>query len=449
MKYLRIAAVILMIFASSCMQNDKTRGAKLRLMHWGGQDEIKYISTIISGIRRDKGILVTQETAHPGTPYIEKVISQVDNSTPPDVIFIDSNDFMRFYLEDILLDLTPYIAGDSSVKQENYYPEATGRFTIEEKIFVLPREITPKCLVYYNKSAFDEAGVEYPSDDWNWETFLDTAKKLVKMDAKGRVIQYGFIDEPGTWEPWLYGNGGEIADDPVNPKKCLMDSRPAVKGIEFRHSLIHTHKIMPSPSDIGYSYGSDYSEFFISGKTAMYFSSIKQLPRFREITRFDWDTALFPAGPGGLYGFPGKISGYAVVRQSKNKEAAWELVKRLSGEKGQKMLSSSGIHQPAIIKAAASSAFLDNKNPKNKTVVLRAIKDIRFPPLCEKWDEINVSIISPGLDKVWTDTETADLALRKISSAIERNYFRKKRKMKIRETATPTPSPVTLEPETE
>ncbi|MCX7953533.1 MAG: extracellular solute-binding protein, partial [Deltaproteobacteria bacterium] len=165
------------------------------------------------------------------------------------------------------------------------------------------------------------------------------------------------------------------------------------------------------------------SGMFISGKVAMFFSGIWKTPFFREIKTFDWDVVMFPKGPKGHRNFPTGGSGYAIVKYSKHKKEAWEIVKRLSGEQGQKDLAAIGLLQPAIRKLAESPAFLDG-TPKHKDIVLKAVPNIIFYPFYEKWDEINLSYIAPALDKVWNNKETAEQAVKKIVPDINKKFFK-------------------------
>ncbi len=396
----------------------------LRIMHWGGQQEIAAINRIMADMKKEKNIDSTQDRAPSGNPYMEKVLTQIAGGTPPDVLFVEVNNFKEFALKGVLEDLTPLLRNDSTINIKDYYPEIIDRFTIDGHLYVIPRDIAPICVMYYNKKLFREAGLAYPKEGWSRARFLETAKKLVKKDAQGRTIQFGFLDEWPIWEAWAYSSGGALVDNVKNPGKCVMDSKETIDGIQFRSDLIHKYKVMPLPSQITYSGTFDSSGMFVSGKVGIFYSGIWKTPFFREIKNFEWDVVTFPRGPKGRLAFPTGGSGYAIVKTSKNKKDAWEMVKRLSGEQGQKDLAEIGLLQPAIIKLAESPAFLDGKDPKNKKIVLKAVKNIIFYPLHEDWDEINTAYIAPALDRVWSNRETAEQAMKKVVPEINEEFFK-------------------------
>ncbi|HRU38530.1 MAG TPA: ABC transporter substrate-binding protein [Candidatus Goldiibacteriota bacterium] len=419
MKKIMFASLMALILMSCSSQDSKP----LRIMHWGGTQEMQAIDSIIADLKEQKGIIATQDRAPSGNPYMEKVVTQMAAGMPPDVMLVEVNNFKEFALRNALEDLTPYINADNSINIKDYYPEIIDRFTIDGKLYVLPRDIAPMCVIYYNKKAFDEAGLAYPKDNWTVNEFLETAKKLVKKDAKGNITRFGFLDEWPIWEAWAYTFGGRLVDDVKHPKKCVMDSAATVNGIQFRADMIHKFNVMPRPAQVVYSGSYDASGLFISGKTAMFYSGIWKTPFFREIKGFEWDVVMFPASSDGSHAYPTGGSGYAIAKGSRKKQQAWETVKRLSGEKGQSDLAAIGLLQPAIMRLAASPVFLDGKDPKNKKIVLEGVKNVVFYPLHERWEEINISYTAPALDRVWNGSKSARQAMDEVVPEINRIYF--------------------------
>lgn len=59
-------------------------------------------------------------------------------------------------------------------------------------------------VVWFNKNMFDEAGVEYPADDWTWDDFREKAKQLTSGEGANKI--YGaMMDFGGPSE----GGGGD------------------------------------------------------------------------------------------------------------------------------------------------------------------------------------------------------------------------------------------------
>lgn len=72
---------------------------------------------------------------------------------------------------------------------ELFYPTAISDFTAKDgNIYAIPWSIDA-LMVFYNKSIFQQAGVEKPPEDW--DSFMELAYNLTKRDTSGRIIQSG------------------------------------------------------------------------------------------------------------------------------------------------------------------------------------------------------------------------------------------------------------------
>jgi multiple sugar transport system substrate-binding protein len=160
---------------------------------------------------------------------------------------------------------------------------------------------------------------------------------------------------------------------------------------------------------------------FENGTAAMYFSGLWKVPQFSQIKDFKWDVAMFPKNPEGFRGFSTGGSGYGILKSSKHKEAAWELVKYISGDEGARALAGTGLAQPAIMSVANSPTFLNGQDPQNKKMVLDAMKYVKYNPMCKNWFEVHDSIIGPELDRVWNGTESAKDAMESLKSELDKN----------------------------
>ena len=58
-----------------------------------------------------------------------------------------------------------------------YLPGLLEPGTVDGELYFLPKDYSTLA-VYYNKTLFDEAGVEYPQDGWTWDDFLSAATTL-------------------------------------------------------------------------------------------------------------------------------------------------------------------------------------------------------------------------------------------------------------------------------
>ena len=84
------------------------------------------------------------------------------------------------------------------------------------KVIGIPALVDNLALIY-NKKLFDAAGEAYPTDDWSWEQFRATAKKLTNPATRAPTGPRNSVSgsEDTTWHLWplLWQHGGQILDE--------------------------------------------------------------------------------------------------------------------------------------------------------------------------------------------------------------------------------------------
>jgi ABC-type glycerol-3-phosphate transport system substrate-binding protein len=424
MKKIRLVTTILagLIFSTVFLGcASRQTGVTLKISSWGDLKENSILTELIADFEKTHPGVKVQLQRLPFGEYLTKILTQMAGGTGPDVAFVELGGFSDLVLRGALEPLDPFVQADH-MDLKAYYPEVLNHLTsvADGKLYALPRDTAPICVMYYNKSAFDEAGLPYPTDDWDWDGFLAAALKLGKKDASGKVTRWPFVDDTPMWDIWLLDAGGNFADDMNHPTRWTFAEDPNVlKGLQFRADLIHKYKVLIPPASVAAMGEMGSSDLFANGMAALYLCGIWKTPMFREITKFKWDIVMFPKGPGGLRVFPTGGSGYGVMKTSKHKQEAWELVKYLSGEEGAKKLAATGLAQPALMSVANSPAFLDGKDPLNKKMLLEAVKYVKYSPVCKNMGEVHDTLIRPELDKVWIGQETAEEALKKLRPVLK------------------------------
>lgn len=179
----------------------------------------------------------------------------------PDVFWMHSN-YAQIYMEnDILMDLTGYIEKDG-VDMGIYYADIADMFTrADGKIFALPKDHDTIALLY-NKALFDEAGVEYPTNEWTYEDMYKAAKTITEKTADDT---YGFAlntsnDQDG-WMNYIYAYGGNIVN--ADKTDTAIDSAESKAGMEMVRKML----TVGTPQAVVAESGTD--SLFVSGKVGM------------------------------------------------------------------------------------------------------------------------------------------------------------------------------------
>lgn len=416
--FVTLILVICCVFG--CARKDAVQDSPvvIKIAFWGGPEDINIINDTIEGWQKSHPHIRAKLEHTPYRGYADKLLTRIAGGGAPDIICTEVDLFVTFQSKNVLLDLTPYVQKDREFNFSDFFPEVIDRFTVDNKLYCVPRDTAPFACVFYNKKVFDESGVPYPADDWDWNGLLDTARRLTAYDKNGRVATYGFY--AWAWQNFVYSNGGSLVDNVKKPTRCLLDQPAAVEGLQFYTDLIHKYKVAPSPIAMS-NLAMGVHTMFATGRLAMFASGIWETPSFRRIEGLEWDVAMFPKGPTGIRAFGTGGSGYCVLKSTKHPEEAWEVIKALSGKNGQVMLAEKGLAQPALRSIAEGPHWATSpKPPANKGMLNEAVKYVTYDPFHSAWRQAKELYINPELDLIFNGQETAEEGTKKFIGKVNK-----------------------------
>jgi ABC-type glycerol-3-phosphate transport system substrate-binding protein len=411
-RFVPLMMILLLVVVTGCRapEDGKTR---LRVIFWGSPEEVEIITNTVREWEKSHPdiVVILEHGSYPN--YVEKILTQVAGNAGPDVLFTDITYFYSFQSHDMFMDLTPFINQTKPPFTTRFFPQIMKPFTRDGKIYCIPRDIAPITCVYYNKKAFDEAGLPYPTDDWDWNTFLRDARRLTKREGN-HITSYGFYG--WEWANFVFSNGGRIVDNEEHPTRCMLDTPEAKEGLQYYHDLIYKEKVMPSPQQLAAS-GMSTAQYFANEKAAMYLTGIWETPQLTTLkAKFDWDIVQFPKGPKGIRGTRTGGSGYTILKTTKHPKIAWEVVKALAGPEGQRQLGLTGLAQPADRQIAEGNAWALNPNPpRNRKTLNDAVNCIVFDPYHPKWSYLQNNIVSPEIELFLLGRQNVDQTVKNIT----------------------------------
>ena len=235
---------------------------------------------------------------------------------------------------------------------------------LTDKLSVLPQQFTITN-VFYNKDAFEAAGLECPTvdDRWTMDEVYEAAKKLQDSGA----VKYGMAMDASRarYDNLMYMNGGSLVEKDGDSFKVVADSQ---QNVDTLQSFVDANNsgIMPKAIWAGGSTDNP-GDYFKNGDVGMYFSGSWNYNAFTtDITGFEWGVMPSPVGSVSGSAILGG-SGLAVPENSANKDLALSFIKWFYEEENfsyyldlDKGLSSlTGVtYQPADEKAAADYTVL-------------------------------------------------------------------------------------------
>ncbi|MDD5614552.1 MAG: extracellular solute-binding protein, partial [Candidatus Omnitrophica bacterium] len=232
MKIAKIILIFIFMGVLGCGQKTpKDSLQSVRFAFWGSPEEVQIITQAIRGWqKKNPGIdVVLEHTPYGG--YASKILTRIAGGDAPDIIAAEVGLFTNFWAKGVFLELSSLIKQDENFSIDRFFGPIASHFTVDDKVYGIPRDVAPFACVYYNKNIFDDNNIPYPNDDWNWDDLLDIARQLTLRDARGRVQRYGFYS--WAWQNFVLSSGGSLVDDVKNPTKINLDSQESREGLQF------------------------------------------------------------------------------------------------------------------------------------------------------------------------------------------------------------------------
>ena len=282
----------------------------------------------------------------PETPINPTMLAEMRDGTAPDVFQGCCSSIPIWAQAGFVLDLRPYVEADLDQATIADWDPAQYKalFATDGQQFALPKYRGALAL-YYNKDLFDEYGVDYPDGNWNHDDYLDAMRRLTHdRDGDGRTDLWGSMVDI-SWDRiqmHINGWGGHIVD-PQDPTRCTMGEPEAVAAMEWIRARMWDDKVMATFLDVQ-NLGTQRA--FIDGRLAMVEDGSWALRNILADSGFRVGVAPFPAGPVRRVTLA-TTDGYGIYSGTKNPEAAWELVKFLTGTEYGRALARANFLQPA------------------------------------------------------------------------------------------------------
>lgn len=421
---------------------------EIRYVVWDGDEAMVAIRRAVKAFEKQyPNIHVKLETVTAN--YQEKLLAQVAANVAPDVAMMDPGNFQKFAKRGALLPLNPFYKEIPGFDINAYYPEIVKPHSYKGTLYVLPRDIAPITIVYYNKDLFRQAGIPFPKNtvgkdgrwdpkaNWTWDfherpelkekDFIWVMHHLTKFDQNGKVLQWGYMP---AWQGLLndrmsYSLGASFADNDEDPTKVLVNDKRIVKAQQFAADLALKNHYMPSDVEVSSVLQTNATQLFTQGRVAMFESGIWEVPGLRKDLwddkkkqmSLDWDIAMSPAYADGTLKTPTGGSGYCILSQTKHPHEAWLLTAWMAGPPGMISMAQEGLAQPAISSLAQREPWIPGPEikgimayPRNRIITHYAVKFVKFGPTSMYWNDVN-NVLWQTTNRITNGTSTAEKEL--------------------------------------
>lgn len=349
----------------------------------------------------------------PGNQYQTKFKTLAAAGDAPDVFY--TGDVWVAYMLPFLRDMTYYFERDhKEIDLDDFFPEVISAMQHKGKFYFLAVHINVSML-YYNKTLFDKADISYPTPEWTWDDFYNAGSTISQLSEDGGKI-WGSDISTSWWGEWLIyvrQAGGRMFNEDMT--QCLLNTPEAIQGVQFYYDKV-ADGISPRPG-----YGPITR--FASGRMGLVYGGHTTFWRiYNRAEGLDWDVALLPTGPVRRDGGEIAVGAFAVTKDCRNPDAAWELVKHLASKEGVAAEVRAG-GLPSR-RSVAEDLMLGpdrlNERPNSIEYAFEQMKYSMTIPRSPDYIEIAIEVIQPEIDRMLQGELTPKQACLRATEAANR-----------------------------
>lgn len=381
---------------------------------WGNEQHAAMYETLLEGFYEENPTIKVKIESIPFPDYQQKMSVLAAGNELPDVGWVSEQMVPQFMDNNILADISDF-ENDADFNMGDFIPSTLELWKKDGKLYGLPFS-TPPMIIYFNKTMFEEAGLETPlelakKDQWTWEKFEETAKAISSGEGADRNYGARFYVDWANFSAipsHTFSYGGSMFSDDM--KKFTWNSDQGIETFKLLNRMLFEDKSHVPPGE---------NINFEGGKVAMFTGMYSYMANVRPITDFEWDIAPMPSGPNGSKPLLGQ-AGIVTFQGSKHPEEAKALLKYIESQEG--VQAQSTFFVPPRKSVLESDEFINvPNNPPKESIQIAMIDTMNngyFYPLHKDWTKIESEIMK-GFDMLFSKMAEPEDILKQMESNIQ------------------------------
>ncbi|ABX31445.1 extracellular solute-binding protein family 1 [Petrotoga mobilis SJ95] len=312
----------------------------IEFWHAMSGDRIALIEDIVSDFEEaypDIKVNAQYSGSYPET--LNKLIAGVQSGNAPHIVQIYEIGTRLMIDSGVIVPVQDLLDQDDSYDVGVLLEPILNYYKVDGKLYSMPFN-SSTALLYYNKTLFEEAGLDPNRPPQTYEELLEYSRILTKKDSRGNTVQYGL-----TWptHSWIIEQLMAAADAPLvnndngrtaRATEAVFNSEAGLKIFELFDQLNKEGLILNTAREDWNAAGQN----FVSGRAAMNFFSTSDVKVFQEgleSNGYELGTAFLPVPDISVSGGPviGGASLWLIDGHTDEEtKAAWEFLKFVNRE---------------------------------------------------------------------------------------------------------------------
>jgi multiple sugar transport system substrate-binding protein len=401
---------------------------EIDFLAWGDPADIEAwdkLSKMFMEQNPDTTVNVTP-ISDPNANFYPKLQTMIAGGTPPHLSSFQGWEWQTYADSDVLAPLDDMLAQDSYYAA--LYPKDVKSLvdsTVRNgKTYLLPMQMGTM-VMFYAKKPFDDAGMDYPTDDWTFEEMLAMAEELT--DTSGDFNMFG-LQANGSWFRdigWIRQTGQQEFDELIDPTKAQFSQQEIVDILQIVASDVYnTLKISPTPADLeGGANAIETGNVAMKYEGAWFFGRLNSPELREEGKQVDFDVVLMPEVTDPERPHRGWAEGITVPK-SDNVEGGWAFGSFMAGEEGAKIYSETTGRIPntfELIESFWIPVIEEKFQVQNGAAFIESLKRsevdvIGKVPRSKMWSEVVKPV---GYDPLMAGSATAAEVLPKVDAELQ------------------------------
>jgi multiple sugar transport system substrate-binding protein len=385
---------------------------------WGSEIRRPVVEKIVEDFNKSQDRIEVTHTFVPWGDIWTKELAAIAAKSPPDVVINDINATALRGKKNQAMNLSEFLEKDDI--SGDFYPELWEATLYEGDSYGIPFN-TDTRILYYNKDAFEEVGLDPEKPPTTWEELEEYAEKLDKKDGNS-YERIGFYPLWGVAsDVWMLNADGTNYFDSDGEVNIDTDvNRDTLDWLVKWREHYGENTINAYQAQIDSQQGNP----FFNGKLGMFINTPTFYTQIRDYAPdLNFGVAMLPERTEGS-GHTSWGGGFVaeIPEGSKNAEEAWEFIKYLTGAEAQEYWAVKNFDNVANIEAAENAAKSEELSEIDRMVYQMAVDNmdqtLLTPVPVNAPDFIN--LINPELDAVLLGKKTSSEGLQAAQSAVEK-----------------------------
>ncbi|MDC7286370.1 extracellular solute-binding protein [Blautia schinkii] len=321
---------------------------------WGDTAEAEMKMQLAEAYMEENPNVTIEMEYTDGAGYLTKMQTWMTSNTVPDVFGLANDHFYQYKGSEQFEDLAPYIEADA-LDAEWDMDALKASFGEEDGKIAATPFITKTFAIAYNKDLFDQAKIDYPTDDWTVDDMLEAARAISGLTSDdGKIYGLRWGVRPTEFYRNLYGD--MMYDMNTYEMKAAGNDKFKSAVSLFADSI--KEGLAPDETSGAISTGG-----FETGLYGMQLSATWDISTFQSMIgdSFAWDVVMLPMNTEYDTRMLTTLrsNGWSMNSAAENKEACWDFIKFLSAsETAAKASQNFGI--PSLLSFAESDEYLND-----------------------------------------------------------------------------------------